>query len=103
MQSWNETSTLSIRYFLPCSLKEYRARSPSIHDVDYQPVNTLVEARESPEKGRCDVVINVVRILTARQIERIHTEANFSLRRVLHERQVQRKFAINPRVEREIS
>src|SRR5882762_497064 len=72
-----------------------------IDDLDYQTVDTAVVARKLPKQGRCNVVINVVRIQVICQIERVHTEPNFPLRRPAYERQAQRKLAIDSCVQGE--
>src|SRR5467141_3383174 len=66
-----------------------------IDDLDYQTVDTAVVAGKLPEQGRCNVVINVVRIQVICQIERVHTEPNFPLRRPAYQWQAQRKLAID--------
>src|SRR5467141_5045375 len=72
-----------------------------IDDLDYQTVDAAVVARKLPKQGRCNVVINVVRIQVICHIERVHTETNFPLCRPAYQWQPQRKLAINSCVQGE--
>src|SRR6266478_7705881 len=89
--------TICPRPFLPTPQPVLNDGSAShlIDDLDYQTVDTAVVARKLPKQGRCNVVINVVRIQVIRKIERVHTEPNFPLRRPAYQWQAQRKLAID--------
>src|SRR5579864_1843032 len=76
--------------------------SCSIHKINHESVDTVLETGKPAKQRRFDIVKHRKEIPMVCQVDGVHTEANLSFRRALpHERQMQRKLAIDSGIQRD--